>query len=233
SHARAHRLSPDHRSQREVLADVAQERNDLEPGQPFVIVDDDGRPEAVEAEERADLALQALGPGGDLIHRMQSPFPPPAARIADQTGTAADEHDRTMTGDLRAAQVQKGQQAPDVQAVGGGIESHIHGARRRGVGEMTIELLAVGDVGDESARLEVPQEWRLHASPGRLALSHSSVPSPKRAAPARTVPYNLDAWRRRRLAGAAARVAGDGGGGGVSHSSASRFSRFSSGPRSA
>src|SRR5262249_9076785 len=100
SHARAHRLSPDHRSQREVLADGEQERNDLEPGQPFGTVDDDGRPEAVEAEERADLALQALGPGGDLIHRMESAFPHLAARIPDQTGPAAYEHDRPMTGDL-------------------------------------------------------------------------------------------------------------------------------------
>ena len=47
-----------------------------------------------------------------------------------------------------------------MEAVGGGIEAAVHAAGTRG--EMLCELVAVCDVGDQAAGLEVVEQRRAH-----------------------------------------------------------------------
>src|SRR5438093_177434 len=161
SHSRPHRLAGQHRAQREVLADVAQEADDVELRQPRIIVGEDrGVRTSVEVEERSYLLLEPLGPLGDLLLGIQGALPRLAARIADEAGAAADEHDRPVAGQLHAAQWQERQQTPDLQAVGGRVEADVRGATPRA--EMRVELVGGGDVRDQLTGAKIAQELRGH-----------------------------------------------------------------------
>ena len=161
AHPSLHGLPGEHGAQREVLADVAQEADHVELREPCVVVGEDrGVRPAVEIEERAHLALEPLRPLGDLLFRIQRALTGLAARVADEAGAPADEHDRPVSGQLQAAQRQQRQEAADVEAVGGRIEADVRRAAPRE--EVRVELVGRGDVGDELAALEIAQQIRAH-----------------------------------------------------------------------
>ena len=161
AHPRLDGLTGEHGADREVLADVAQEADDVELRQPRVVVGEDGgvRP-AVEIEEGTHLPLEPLRPLGDLLFRVQRALAGLAARITDEAGAAAHEDDGPVAGQLHAAQGQQRQETADVQAVGGGIEAHV--GRTAPGGQVRVELVGGGDIRDQLAALEIAQQLRAH-----------------------------------------------------------------------
>jgi hypothetical protein len=130
-----------------------------------------------ESQEGPDLRPETARVDGDLLRGAERPFARLARRIADETRSAADEHDRAMTGQLEAPERQQGHETADVQAVRGRIKAHVD--RPRGPGQMRAELSRRGDVRHESALLEILQHWHghgQHPQPER-ALSHAALPA--------------------------------------------------------
>src|SRR3990172_11814280 len=89
-----YRLARDHAAHREVLARVAEERDHLELRQPLVVVHEHRRGGAAPPLEVAlDLPLQPVRPLGHPRLGIERALAGLAARIADQAGAAADQHD--------------------------------------------------------------------------------------------------------------------------------------------
>jgi hypothetical protein len=103
AHAALDRLPRDHRAQAEVLADVAQEGDQLQLREPRVVVHQDRRVRApVEVQERLDLLLEPIRPAGHLFGGIEGPLARLARRIADEASAPADQDDRPMSGQLGA-----------------------------------------------------------------------------------------------------------------------------------
>ena len=111
----AHRVALDHRVDREVLADVAQETQQVDLAEPIEVVDHLRRVGAVEVEKAGQLPMNCLGVGSHRVIVEQDTLLRLAARITDQAGTAADQRDRPMSGQLQPSQRQDGQQRADVK----------------------------------------------------------------------------------------------------------------------
>src|SRR4029079_3170631 len=97
---------------------------------PLVVVDNDrGVAAAVEVEERPDLLLQPGGEGRHLLLGIERALPRLAGGIAAQSVAPPAQPHRPMPGQLAAPQVQQWHQAAHMEAVGGGIETDVDGAR--------------------------------------------------------------------------------------------------------
>src|SRR5205814_1929371 len=100
-----------------MLADVAEKRDQLQRTEPVGVVDDARRvARRVEIEEPLELRADAFQVGVNLFDGEQRPFLRLSAGIADQSGAAADERDRGMSGALQAREEENRQQRSDVQA---------------------------------------------------------------------------------------------------------------------
>ncbi len=167
--ADAHRVPGHHGVDREVLADVAQEADEVELAQPFEVVDQQGaaisagaaRPGA-EVEEALELAAQTGEVGRDLLASQHRPFGIPARGVADQAGAAAHQGDRAVAGALQTGESQHRQQAPDVQAGGRRVEPDVGG---EALLAHLVAQLGRGRLVDQPALLEVGVEVVGHLGP--------------------------------------------------------------------
>src|SRR2546425_3026088 len=153
-------LFGDHRPDRELLAHVPKERDDVELGEPRVVVEELGATGSLEIDEAGHLALELFRPGRHLLLGVERAFSGLAARIADEPRAATDQHDGSVAVELEAAEGEQRQQAARVQALGGRVEAAIDraGAPR----QMGIQLAGIGHVGDESAGLEIAEQRCSH-----------------------------------------------------------------------
>src|SRR6185503_3481565 len=105
--ARLHRLLLQHDVDAEMLADVTQEIHEALLRQPLGVVQHDGaRLGRVEVEQAGHLVALALQVLADLLLREQRPLAALSARIADQAGAAAHQHDGLVAGQLEVPQPQ-------------------------------------------------------------------------------------------------------------------------------
>src|SRR5581483_4369419 len=108
-----------------MLAYVAEKGDEIDAAEPVVVVGEDRRPRALEVDEPRDLPLEARRPLVDHLDGIERALAGLAAGIPDEAGTAADEDDRPVPGELHTPEGQERQQAADVEAVGRRIEPHV------------------------------------------------------------------------------------------------------------
>ena len=87
----------------------------------------------VEIEKARHLLADAFDVLLDLLGRQQLTLGRLAARIADETGAAADEADRRVAGALQVREHHHDEQRSDVKARRGRIEADVGGDAARGV----------------------------------------------------------------------------------------------------
>ncbi len=153
---RFHGLLLQHDVHAEVLAHVPQEVDQALLHEPVGVVEDEGLSRSVEVEEPRHLVALPLQVLADLLLREQRPLAPFAARIADQAGTAAHQHDGLVAGELEMPQQHDRHEIAELQAGRGRIEAAVYGAGRRG--EVRPDLLS--GVVDETAPRELSEEVR-------------------------------------------------------------------------
>ena len=154
-----HRVAVEHDVHREVLADVAEEldRRQL-PGPRQVVLDDGAGGRVVELDEPFQLPPDPVGPVGDGVGGVTS-FAG-VARVTDHPGGAAGQHDRPVSGLLKAPQRQQWHQMAGVQARRGGIEARIDGCGSGG--QQFGKRIAVGRLCDQSAPRQLVEDRRTH-----------------------------------------------------------------------
>src|SRR5262249_1596667 len=106
-HPRPDGFLRNHRTQWKMLADIAQEGNDLQLCQPLVIVGKNGRRLPFKIYKPPDLILQTNRPFSNLRFRVELPFTTLSARISDQARPTSNEDDRPMSGTLEPAERQE------------------------------------------------------------------------------------------------------------------------------
>ena len=111
---------------------------------------------SVEVEQPGHLVALALQVLADLLLREQRSLAPLAARIADQAGAAAHQHDGLVAGELEMPEQHDRHEIAELQAGRGRIEAAVYGAGRRG--EVRPDLLS--GVVDETAPRELSEEVR-------------------------------------------------------------------------
>jgi hypothetical protein len=141
-----------------MLAYIAQEGDDLELGEPLVIVGENGVSccPLIKIYESLDLLLQTHRPFGDLRFGIELPLAEFSARVADQARAAADQNDRTMTGTLKATERQEREQTADVEAVSRRIEPDVD--RASSFEQMLMQFMRLGAIGNQTSPLEVLPE---------------------------------------------------------------------------
>ena len=108
-----------------------------------------------ELEEPFHLSLQPGRPLRHLLFGVERALARLAARVADQAGAAADEHDGAVARQLDPPERQEGYEAPDVQAVGRRVEAAVDRAGR--FRQMRVQFVHAGRVRDQAAPLEVAE----------------------------------------------------------------------------
>jgi len=166
-----HRIHAQHAVDREMPADVAQQRDVEQPVEPVGVVHHDGigrgrrRPRIEFRGERQELGEHGLDAGhvardvrvGQQLARLVL-----ARRIADLGRAAAHQHDRLVAGALQPAQHHDLHEAADMQAVGGAVEADIGGSDA--ALEALLQRLEVGYLMDEAALMDDPEEVRFRGS---------------------------------------------------------------------
>ena len=153
---RFHRLLLQHDVHAEVLSHIAQEVDEGLLDEPIGVVEDEGLRRSVEVEEPRHLVALALQMLADLLLREQRPLAALAARIADQAGAAAHQHDGLVAGELEVPQQHDRHEIAELQAGCGRIEPAVHRAALRA--EVRRDFLR--GVVDETAPLELREEVR-------------------------------------------------------------------------
>src|SRR4029079_12623446 len=154
--ALAHAVLLDHHIDREVLAYVAQHLDVRELLEPVRVVDEHRTVAAAEIEDPLEDAAHAghvplhVGAVADRALGVLS------RRIADQARAAPDERVRAMAREPVPAQKKERNQVPDRERVARRIEAAVDRARARR--EVLGEALAVGDLVEEPATLELAEE---------------------------------------------------------------------------
>ena len=162
------RLHRQHAVDREMPADIAQEIDVVERGEPLGIVDHQraGRP-VVEIEEAGKDRAEALLVGLDLVIGEELPRLVLARGIADPGGAAAHQRDRLVAGLLQPAQHHDREEMADMERRPGAVVADIGDDGR--LERQRIEPLGVGALMDKSALEEDAHEVGLesgHSSPG-------------------------------------------------------------------
>src|SRR5438445_683039 len=154
---RLHRLLLQHDVHAEVLADVAQEVHQPLVDQPVGVVQHQGpRLFGVEVEEPLHLIALPLQVLADLLAREQRALARLAARVANQSGAAAHQHDGFVAVELEVAQQHQRHEIAELQAGRGRVEAAVH--RAPSPGEVLRQLLR--GVVHEPAPLELRKEVR-------------------------------------------------------------------------
>ena len=154
-----YRFLLDHGVDREVLADVTQEIERTHRTKPVEVVGHDGRVGAVEVEKGGHLPANLVDPAGDDVGRVELAFGCLEAGVADHAGGAANQRDRCMPGLLETLEQQDRHQMAEMQAVGGRVEAAIE--RHRGFIQEFVQCGGIGDLGDEAAGVQVPEQGGL------------------------------------------------------------------------
>src|SRR5690606_13064194 len=97
------------------------------------------------------------GPAGDHLGGIELALLCLEAGIADQPGGTAHHGDGPVASELEAAQGEQGHEAAYVQAVGGGVEAAIKGAR---LIQMGGELVVARHLGQKAPRLKIRNQFR-------------------------------------------------------------------------
>src|SRR5439155_60092 len=129
---------------------------------------------SVEVEEPRHLVALALQVLADLLLREQRSLAALAARIADQAGAAAHQHDGLVAGELEVPQQHDRHEIAELQAGRGRIEPAVHRAALRA--EVRRDFLR--GVVDEPAPLEVSEEVRHGAESYEKPLPLASAERP-------------------------------------------------------
>jgi hypothetical protein len=110
-------------------------------------------PVVAEGEEAVEGLADTGNIGVDLLVGQQTPCFVAARRIADLGGAAAHQDDGAMAGLLHPVQHHDRHQIADMQAVGGGVVTHIggnHGVRCKAVERIEIgALVQVSPLADD------------------------------------------------------------------------------------
>ena len=163
--AQLHAVEAQHPVDREMLADVAQERDIFQAVQPFGIVEQTSvRRPVAEGQEAFEHAFDAGDILRDEVGRQQLARFVLEAGIPDLAGAAAHQHDRLVACLLQLAQHHDRHQMADMERGRGGIEADI--ARHhlfRGEG---VEPLGIGQLVDIAARFQKAQEIGLIVAHG-------------------------------------------------------------------
>ena len=161
-------LLGDHFVDREELAHVAQELEEVHGAQPVVVVDQQGGIlPAVEADEVRQLLFDAFHVVPDLIHRQQIAFVALHRRVADHARAAAGQHDGPVPEPLQPGQPHQRDQMSDVQAVRGGVEAHVSGDHA--LAEQFPDAAVVRRPVDEAARAKHLKRIFRHAKSNPFA----------------------------------------------------------------
>ena len=152
------RLLAHHLVDGEVLADVAQELEGREIGQPVGVVEQEG---PVEIEELAQLGADVLEVRLDGLEGEELALVLLAARVADHAGAAAGEGDGAVPAVLEPAQGAELEEVAHVEAVGARVEAGVEGDGGARVVE-PLGQVGVGHLVDQAAEGEVLRE-RGHA----------------------------------------------------------------------
>ena len=120
------RVLGEHGAQTEVLADVTQEVDDGHRGGPIVIGHETYGVRAFGVQNAADLVLQTIGPAGHHVLRVERAFAG-LARVADESGGAADQGDWMMARKLQVTHVDELHEVADMQRCSSGVEAAIIG----------------------------------------------------------------------------------------------------------
>ena len=138
-----------HDVHRETLPDDAEEVEVAKFFHPVEIIDQNRAVFLiVKVDEARHLLLDAVDVVLNRFRRQKFAFVAFAARVADHSGRAADENDRTVPGFLEAAKVHNRDQVPDVQRVRRRVETAVNGSRL--FEEKRAELF-VGDLVQQAA----------------------------------------------------------------------------------
>jgi hypothetical protein len=124
----AHRFFLQHVVDGEMLAGVAEKRDEIDRRQPVGVVDD-ARGVLAWRKIQKPLELHAHGRDirVDLLGREQHALLRLAARIADHARAAADNRDRRVTESLQAREADQREQIPDMEARRGRIKADVGG----------------------------------------------------------------------------------------------------------
>ena len=166
--AQADRIHRQHAIDREVPADVAQQRYVEQRVEPVGVVRHDGRPAGIRAEldEIGEAALDRLHVGVDLIGRQQLAGLVATGRISDLGRAAAHQRDRLVAGLLQPAQDHDRDEMADMQRIGGAVVADIRG--QFAGGGLAVERFGVGALVHESAFLENAHEVGFELGHDRL-----------------------------------------------------------------
>ena len=128
-HPPLHGILLEHVVHREVLADVAHEIHGAQSDEPLRVVDEHRCIRAAEIEKTLELLADVLGVLRDRVHVRERTLRSLAARVANQSRTAAGERDRTMSVPLQSNEEHDHEQAADMQAGRGRVESDVSARR--------------------------------------------------------------------------------------------------------
>ena len=112
-----------------MLADVAQKIDQPLRHEPLGVVEHE-RPHLlrVEVEQPAHLVALAVQVLADLLFREERPLVALAARVADQPGAPAHQHDGPVAGQLEMPQQHQRHQVAELQRGRRGVEAAVHRA---------------------------------------------------------------------------------------------------------
>ena len=124
-HPALHRVLLQHVVDREVLAGVPEELEQVEPAQPVGVVEQPCRMAPREVEELLQLAPDGRCVRVYLLRRQHRPLIALAARVADHSGAAPDQRHRRPSGPLQPGEAHHRHQVPDVQRVRRRVEPDV------------------------------------------------------------------------------------------------------------
>ncbi len=142
-----------------MLADIAEELQRAHAGEPFVVVGHQGGIVAFEAKEGLHLTADLVHPAGHHLRGVELALAGLEAGVAYHAGGAAHQGDGAVPGHLEALEQQQRHQVAQVQAIGGGVETAVQGDRFPG--QQRVERVRVGDLRDQAALLQIPDQGRL------------------------------------------------------------------------
>ena len=160
--AQLHRIHGQHAVDREMPADVAQQRDVEERVEPVGIVGHHRVGRAVaEFQVVREALLDARHVGVDLLRRQKLTRLVAARRVADLGRAAAHQRDRLVAGLLPPAQQHDLREVADMQRIGGAVEANIGRARARR--QQLVEPRRVAALMHHAALVHDPHEIRLEA----------------------------------------------------------------------
>lgn len=150
-----------------MLADVTQEVDGGQRCGPVQVVDHHSGVRPVEVQEGLDLALDALHPPGDDLFGVEDALRR-RLRVTDESGGAADQGQRPVSGPLEATDREDLHEVADMQARRGGVEAAVQGHRVATLidaSALPAQRVEVGALRDEAAPGQLVEDVLCHGAP--------------------------------------------------------------------